>query len=152
MDMAIGILIAFGVVQTSAAGRIANHAFARGLTRQAVHASTRTTPDEAKPFLGEWTTVVDGPAGPINFIIDIKVQENRALAAVSTDLLGQNTVEDITTTDTGIALRYTGAMWGYSVPMLVNLARDGDRLRASFSIMDGWFNFGGVATKKQRRP
>jgi hypothetical protein len=143
------ILIALAAVQLSGAGWVWCHADPREIeTCRAAHVSPRTTPDQAEPFLGEWTSLVEGPAGPTNFIIEIKVDKGKALATVRSDLMGENRVENITTTGKGIALRYTSEWWGYSVPVVLTLVRDGDQLQADFSIMSGWFKFGGGATKK----
>ena len=151
--MAPAIAIALGALQLSGGGWIACRAGCRETeTCQPARALTRTTPDEAKPFLGEWTSVVVGPAGPIDVIIEIKVDEGKVVATVSTDVMGDNEVEDITTTEKGITLHYTVEFWGYSGPMVLRLASRGQHLQADFSLMDGWFAFGGVATKRQRIP
>lgn len=142
------ILISLAIVQLWGGGWIGCHASSRAIeTCQA--SRIRTTPDEAKPFLGEWTSTVEGPAGPANFVIEIKVDEGNVLATVTSDLMGENKVGDVTTTEQGVALRYTSEWWGYSVPVVLMLVRDGDQLQAEFSIMNGWFRFGGIATRKE---
>jgi hypothetical protein len=117
--------------------------------RPIVAAPSRTTPAEAKPFLGVWSSRVEGPGGLTTFVIEVKLAGDRVLATVNSDLMPEKPIEDITTSEQGITLRYTGDLWGYSVPVVVVLAPDRDHLYADFSIMNGWFVFGGPATRKQ---
>jgi hypothetical protein len=112
-------------------------------------APSRTTPVEAKPFLGVWSSRVDGPGGLTTFIIEVKLAGDKVLATVNSDLMPEKLIEDITNSEEGITLRYTGDLWGYSVPVVVALAADRNQLHADFSIMNGWFVFGGPATRKQ---
>jgi hypothetical protein len=117
--------------------------------RPVVAAPSRTTPAEANPFIGVWLSRVEGPGGLTTFSIEVKLAGDRVLATVNSDLMPEKPIEDITTSEQGITLRYTGDLWGYSVPVVVVLAPDGGQLHADFSIMNGWFVFGGPATRKQ---
>src|SRR5262245_60008326 len=72
-----------------------------------------TTPEEAKPYLGEWTSRVIGPSGPIDFLVEIKVTGGEVRAKISSALLVENEIRGITTTDKGIVVKYTGEIWGY---------------------------------------
>lgn len=69
------------------------------------------------------------------------------LATVKSELLGDNRVQEITSTVKGIELRYAGELWGYTGPVVVSLVRKGDELQEDFSILNGFFEFSGVATK-----
>ena len=84
---------------------------------QATRALTPVTADEAKPFLGAWTSTMDGPAGPINFRIALDVDDGKVIARVSSDLMSESMVADIIRTERGIALHYMADLWGYSVPI-----------------------------------
>jgi len=117
--------------------------------RPAGAAPSRTTLAEAKPFVGVWSSRVEGPGGLTTFIIEVKLAADRVLATVNSDLMPEKLIEDITSTEQGITLRYTGDLWGYSVPVVVGLTADRDQLHTDFSIMNGWFVFGGLATRRQ---
>jgi hypothetical protein len=117
--------------------------------RPVMAAPSGTTPAEASPFLGVWTSQVHGPGGLTTFIIEVRLAGDKVLATVNSDLMPEKPIEDITTSEQGITLRYTGDLWGYSVPVVVVLAPDRDQLHAAFSIMNGWFVFDGAATRKQ---
>ena len=115
---------------------------------QAIRALTPVTADEAKPFLGAWTSTMDGPAGPINLRIALDVDDGKVIARVSSDLMSEGMVADIIRTETEIALHYTANLWGYSVPMVLNLAAQGDTLQANVLLMQGQFVLSGVATRQ----
>jgi hypothetical protein len=148
--MWIEMAIALQGLLLSGVGCMTGHQVFRGTkTFQPPGAQRRPTADQAKPFLGEWTSIVDGPSGPTSFIIEITVTEGRVLATVKSDLMGENQVHDITETDKGIALRYTGSLWGYSAPVVLTLVANGDELQEDFSIW--WFQFRGVGRKSHSR-
>lgn len=113
--------------------------------------TVRTPPDNAGPFLGEWTSIVDGPSGPLTFALALKVREGKIVATVDSDLLGRHEVEEITASDQGIALRYSADLWGYSGRVVVILIRRGEQLAADFSIMNGQFQFSGLLTRQAPR-
>ncbi len=118
-------------------------------TRHAPPDLRRTTPDQAKPFHG-WITLVERPSGPVTFLIQVKVAEGSVVATVSSELMGTNTVQDVSNTENGISLRYTGDLWGYSANAVVILTPHGDQLQADFAIMNRQFEFSGMATKNRQ--
>jgi hypothetical protein len=144
------MLVALGAGLLSDDGSTARvSACRRAEACQRLHAMTRITPDEAKPFVGEWTSRVEGPSGPINFLIDVKVEDGKVLATITSDLMGESTVQDITSTGKEISLRYTAELWGYSAPVMVILVPHGDWLDAEFALMNRQFEFSGIAIRKQ---
>jgi hypothetical protein len=64
--------------------------------------------------------------------------------------MGDHTVEDISSSENQMVLRYRGDVWRYSGLMLLNLVGTGDRLQIGFSIMNGQFTISGVGAKKPR--
>jgi|SRR4030095_13961794 hypothetical protein len=90
---------------------------------------------------------VEGPSGPVTFLIQVTVAEGSVVATVSSELMGTNTVQDVSNTENGISLRYTGDLWGYSANAVVILTPHGDQLQADFAIMNRQFEFSGMATK-----
>ena len=126
-------------------GWLAGRPAFRGPEATQTRAGARTTVDEAQPYLGEWSSVVDGPSGQTNFIIEIRVNDNKVLATVRSELMGENQVQDITNTENGIALRYTGALWGYSTPVVFTVVANGDVLHEEISIW--WFQLRGIGKR-----
>jgi hypothetical protein len=89
--------------------------------------SAQVAPDEAKPFLGTWTAVLEGPAGPVSLRIAISIEQGRVVGSVSSDLMSDGKTGEITKLDQGITLHYTAELWGYSAPVELTLVpvRDG---------------------------
>ena len=106
------------------------------------------TVEEATPFLGRWTSTIDGPSGPIIFTIAVDRDSSKVIARVSSDLMGDARVDDIIRTERGIALRCTMDMWGYSVPIVLTLTALGETLQTDVLLMQGQFVLGGVATRQ----
>ncbi len=115
---------------------------------QTTVAPTPITLDEATPFLGAWTSTMEGPAGPIHFRFALNVEDGKVVATVSSDLMNERRVQDITKTEKGIALRYTDELWGYSAPLVMTLTPERDTLQANVLVMQGQFQLSGVATKQ----
>lgn len=114
-----------------------------------VRGTARTTPEDARPYLGRWTSVVEGPSGPASVRIDVRVIGGLVLAAVKSDLMGENDVRDVTNAGRGIALRYASELWGYTSRVEIVLVPRGERLAADFSLMDGQFRFSGLLTRSE---
>jgi len=109
---------------------------------------TPATPDDARPFLGEWTSVLDGPSAPITVAIVVRIADGQIVGTVSSDMFAEVKVDEITNTQKGIALRFHCEVWGYSGAMVLSLVRDRDRLQVEFSILNGQFISNGVARRK----
>jgi hypothetical protein len=137
--------IAAGVLMLSSGGSPLDSTLGLAETRHAPPDLRRTTPDQAKPFLGEWMSLVEGPSGPVTFLIQVKVAEGTVVATVSSELMGPNTVQDVSNTENGISLRYTGELSGYSANAVVILTPHGINFRW---ISGGRCEFSGIATKK----
>jgi hypothetical protein len=119
-----------------------------GSSRQ-VREMVRATADEARPFLGQWTSIVEGPSGPTNVRIEVRVSEGLVHATVDSDLMGENEVQDITNAGRGIALRYATELWGYSSVVVIVLVPRGEQLAADFSLMNGQFQFSGLLRRSE---
>lgn len=115
---------------------------------QSPRSGTRTTLEDARPFLGEWLTSAEGPSGSYSLAIGIRTDGEHVVATVSSDLLGDGRIDEVRNTEKGIVLRYTGALWGYVAPIVLTLAREGDQLRVDVSIMNGMFTSASVARKQ----
>ena len=114
-------------------------------------ASAHVTPDEAERFLGTWTAVLEGPAGPVSLRIAISVDEGSVVALVSSDLMSDGRTREITKLDQGIALHYTAELWGYRAPVELTLVPVRDGLE-----VDGWvmrqFALRGLARLRRDTP
>jgi hypothetical protein len=102
--------------------------------------------DEAERFLGTWTAMLEGPAGPVSFRIDISDDHSRVVASVSSDLMSTGKSEEITKHQQGITLRYTAELWGYSAPVELTLVPVRDGLEVDCWVMQQ-FQLRGLARR-----
>ena len=110
---------------------------------------TIATAEDAKPFLGQWTTTFDSPQGPVTFDIEVHLDTGDPGATVSNSLIGSAEVTDVTKAGTSLVLRYVAEVQGTEVSVSISLAREGEALKADFSFMDGQYAASSVATRKK---
>jgi hypothetical protein len=138
------VVAVFLAALTSTAGTIAAHQ----PTAAAVQAAIATAED-AKPFLGRWTTTFDSPQGAVTFDIEIHLDTGDPGATVSNSLIGDAEVSDVTKAGASLVLRYVAEVQGTQVPVSIALVPDGETLKADFSFMDGQYAASSVATRKK---
>jgi hypothetical protein len=107
------------------------------------------TVEDAKPFLGSWTTTFDSPQGPATFDIEVHLDSGDPGATVSNAIIGESTVTDVTKAGAALVLRYVVDVQGTQVTVAISLVRDGETLKASFSFLDGQFTASSVATRRK---
>jgi hypothetical protein len=115
----------------------------------AAAAPTIASVEDAKPFLGLWTTTFDSPQGSITFDIDVNLDAGDPGATVSNSLIGDAAVSDVTKAGDSLVLKYVAEVQGTQVPVAISLLRDGETLKANFSFMDGQYTASSVATRKK---
>ena len=111
--------------------------------------STIATVEDAKPFLGNWTTTFDSPQGPATFDIEVHLDSGDPGATVKNAIIGESTVGDVTTAGAALILRYVVDVQGTQVSVDISLTRDGENLKADFSFMGGQFAASSIATRKK---
>ena len=110
---------------------------------------TLATVEDAKPFLGLWTTTFDSPQGPLTFDIEVNLDAGDPGATVSNSLIGESPVSDVTKAGAALVLKYVVEVQGTQVPVSISLVRDGETLKADFSFLDGQYAVSSVATRKK---
>ena len=111
--------------------------------------STIATPEDAKPFLGKWTTTFDSPQGAVTFDLEIHLDTGDPGATVSNSLIGDADVSDITKAGVALLLRYVAEVQGTQVPVSISLVPEGETLKADFSFMGGEYAASSVVTRKK---
>jgi hypothetical protein len=140
-------LFVAGLVLT--AGLLASPAASAGaITAQS---GTPATPAEAAPFLGDWTLTLQGPNGPGNFDLTVKVEEQKVVGEISipTGEMPKNFIPDVQMNDKTMELRYSFDYQGNNVPAVVSLtpAADG-KINAQIDFAGGAYLMTGTAAKK----
>ena len=141
-SLSIGVIL---VATATAALSAANQAS----TQTEKPTPTIATVEDAKPFLGNWTTTFDSPQGAVTFDIDINIDSGDPGATVKNAIIGESTVTDVTKTGNSLILRYVVDVQGTQVSVEISLVPDGDTLKANFSFMGGQFAASSIATRKK---
>jgi hypothetical protein len=110
---------------------------------------TIATAEDAKPFLGRWTTTFDSPQGAVTFDIDIHLDTGDPGASVSNSIIGDAEVSDVTKAGDALVLRYVAEVQGTQVPVSISLLAQGHTLKADFSFLGGEYAASSVATRKK---
>jgi hypothetical protein len=119
-------------------------------TAQAAAAQpTIATPEDAKPFLGRWTTTFDSPQGAVTFDIEVHLDTGDPGATVSNGLIGEAAVSDVTKAGESLVLRYVAEVQGMQIPVSISLSPQGEALKADFVFMGGEYAASSVATRKK---
>ena len=142
LSVCLGAILVAGATAESSSAH-------QGAEQSAQTAPTIATVEDAKPFLGSWTTTFDSPQGPATFDIEVHLDSGDPGATVSNAIIGQSTVTDVTKAGTSLVLRYVVDVQGTQVPVVISLVRDDETLKASFSFLDGQFTASSVATRKK---
>ena len=116
-----------------------------------VQSSTPATPADAAAFLGDWTLTLQGPNGPGNFDLTVKVEEQKVVGEISipTGEMPKNFIPDVAMNDKTMELRYSFDYQGNQVPAIVSLtpAADG-KVTAQIDFAGGAYLMTGTAAKK----
>ena len=135
------------VMSTAVAG-VRSTSVAIGQERLIDHSTEETARhDEANSVFGQWTCRVEGPSGPAIFVIEVNGDQGHIRATIDSDLMGRNDAQEIRNIENGISLRYTGELWGYLAPVVLRLIPHASGLQVNIAIMNGQFEFSGVATR-----
>jgi hypothetical protein len=143
------LLSAFIGVTLVAAATVGLSAAHHASPQAAQPTATIATVEDAKPFLGSWTTTFDSPQGAVTFDIDINVDSGDPGATVKNALIGESTVTDVTKAGTALILRYEVNVQGTQVSVDISLVPEGENLKANFSFMGGQFAASSLATRKK---
>lgn len=115
---------------------------------------TPATPADAAPFLGDWTLALQGPNGPGNFDLTVRVEEQKVVGdiAVSTGEMPKNFIPEVGMNDKTMELRYSFDYQGNQVAAVVALtpAADG-KVNAQIDFAGGAYVMTGTATKKEAK-
>ncbi|ODS59105.1 MAG: hypothetical protein ABS36_02900 [Acidobacteria bacterium SCN 69-37] len=112
------------------------------------------TAADAAPFLGDWSIVGESPMGPFTTALSIKVENGQVGAVLSSDIQPATPIANANIRKTGnnLVLYYSFDYEGNSIPAVLTLTPDADKVNAGFSFADGAFEMGGVGTKTPAAP
>jgi hypothetical protein len=140
----LSFVLAAGVVTTPP---VALASPASSVTEQARQA----TPADAAPFVGDWTLTLQGPNGPGAFDLSVKVEGEKVLAEIASEMLPKQPITSITMADKTMVLGYSFTWEGNPVEAVVSLtpAAEG-KTTAQIDFAGGSYVMTGTAAKKDK--
>jgi hypothetical protein len=112
-------------------------------------APAAATPENAAPFLGDWTLSTTGSNGPATTALSIKVDAGKVTAEVSSEAQGRIAVTDIKKAGPALTLSYGFDYQGMAIPVVITLTPAAEQVTAVFDFANGAYQMSGTATKKK---
>jgi hypothetical protein len=107
---------------------------------------------DAAPFMGDWTLALEGPNGPGNFTLSVKMEKEKLAAALVTEAMGTQVITDIAKADKALLLSYSFLYENNPVDAVVRLtpAPEG-KMNAQIDFAGGAYVMTGTASKKDTK-
>jgi hypothetical protein len=119
-------------------------------TPSGVQSTNQATPDDAAPFMGDWTLALQGPDGPGTFGLLVAEEEGKVVGALSIESMPTQRITDVSRARDALLLSYTFTYDGMPVDAVVSLTPDGGGpLKARVDFAGGAYTMSGTATKKE---
>lgn len=114
-------------------------------------AGGQVTAADASPFVGDWTLALQGPNGPGEFDLSVKVENEKVSADIASEQLPKLPIREISKADKTLNLVYSFTWEGNPVEAVVSLtpATDG-KVTAQIDFAGGAYIMSGTATKKDK--
>jgi type 1 glutamine amidotransferase len=109
--------------------------------------TSTVSPEQAVPYIGDWTAAVTSQMGPATFTVSVKVDGGKVIATVSSGTFPTATASEISLSGKNLFLKYVSELPGMSIPGLVAMTPQGSNMLLTISVMDGQFEMAGTATK-----
>jgi hypothetical protein len=121
-------------------------AAAGGAAGGAASAAAQVAAGDAQEFLGQWNLTIQAD-GPVTLGIDIRDDAGQVAASVA--IQGSSSaVETITKSGENLMLQYVANIEGQQMPISIELAPNGNDLRASLDVASGMFTTSGTARRR----
>ena len=109
------------------------------------------TPQQAAPFIGDWTLALQGPNGPGPFAVSWKVEKEKVVGEVSSDQLPKQPVTSISMADKSLVIGYSFNWEGNAVEAVITLTPGAEgKTAAQIDFAGGAYVMTGTATKKEK--
>ncbi len=133
-----------GVLTTPTAARAAS-------TGTVSEQAAQATPADAAPFVGDWSLTLQGPNGPGAFDLSVKIEKEKVLAEIASEMLPKQAITSITMAAKTLVLGYSFQWEGNPVEAVVSLtpAADG-KTTAQIDFAGGAYVMTGTAAKKDK--
>jgi hypothetical protein len=109
------------------------------------------TPQQAAPFIGDWTLAMQGPNGPGTFSVSLKAEKEKVVGEVSSDQLPKLPVTSMSMADKSLVLGYSFSWEGNPVEAVITLTPGAEgKTAAQIDFAGGAYVMAGTATRKDK--
>ena len=122
------------------------------VTAAAQSALVPATPDNAAPFLGNWTLNGTGANGPASFALTVKAEGGKVLAEISGPQMPRQPITDISKTSTALVLAFSFDYQGQPIPVALTLTPADGKIGVHMDFAAGAYILEGAATKAESKP
>lgn len=108
-------------------------------------------PAEAGDFMGLWTLVLDSPQGPFEQELNVKEEEGKVVAVMTSQIQpeGQK-ISDVTKVGKDLVLKFAGNYQGNAFDATVTVTpTDDGKATVAFDVNNGQFAMSGSGSKKK---
>ena len=111
----------------------------------------QVTPQQAAPFIGDWTLALQGPNGPGTFALSLKVEKEKVAGEVSNDQMPKLPVTSVSMADKSLVLGYSFSWEGNPVEAVITLTPGAEgKTAAQIDFAGGAYVMTGTAVKKEK--
>ena len=122
------------------------------VTAAAQSALVPATPDNAAPFLGNWTLNGTGANGPASFALSVKAEGGKVLAEISGPQMPRQPIADISKAATALVLAFSFDYQGQPIPVALTLTPADGKIGVYMDFAAGAYILEGGATKAEPKP
>lgn len=119
---------------------------------QAGPAMAAATPENAAPFLGNWTLAGDGPNGSVTFVLAVNADAGKVVAEISGEVMPKIAITDVSKTPTALFLAFNFDYQGSPVPVALTLTPADGKIAMNMDFAGGAYVVVGGATRIQPKP
>ncbi|HWJ55158.1 MAG TPA: hypothetical protein VNR90_03055 [Vicinamibacterales bacterium] len=117
----------------------------------AAQAPAPVTAADAAPYLGEWTLALQGERGPATFNLSVKVENEKVVADVSSDVQAAQKISTISKTPKSLVLSYFFPYEAQQIDAVISLTPGAEgKVAAQIDFAGGAYTMTGTATKKEK--
>jgi hypothetical protein len=140
------------LILTTLTAAIATPVTVRSAPAQSVPAAVPATPENAAPFLGDWTLTGNGPNGEATFTLTVRADAGKLVGEISGPQMPRHAISDISKAAVALLIAFNFDYQGNPVPVAVTLTPADGKVGLHMDFAGGAYVLEGGATKASPKP
>jgi hypothetical protein len=139
------------IAPTALIGALLTASSASAAAVSPAQAPAQVTVADAAAFIGDWTLALDGPNGPRTFQLTVKVEKEKVVGEITSEVIPTQSITDVTRADKSLVLRYSFDYEANHVDAVLRLTPAADnKMSAEIDFASGAYVMSGSATRKEK--